>query len=364
MLFGARVNQVNPTLSADVGSTLDAAGSIEVGKAVVESLPRQCAPLCFSRLPVVSHWAAGRWRSATAQAAPAGTPGALTPAAAAQAPTAGGDRQAGRTGARALRRRQPALRRRPLPRGHPRVPGRLRPGPAAELPGEPGTGLPQAGRSEPGQGILRRLRAGPAPEQRPARPGAAGAGGDRGAACRSRRAARPARLRPGAGCPGRHRRPPRRRAICRPGTPPARPTTWRWALAGAGLALAGTGLVFQLRAKSASDKLTSLDRQGEPFDPALETRGRRDQRIGIALLAAGGAALATAITLYLLSDTETERSSYAHQARGHGSDTQLLSSDTSRLQRLWVTLAAWPLLPKPPARATPAPSSSSGRRAT
>ena len=89
-------------------------------------------------------------------------------------------------------------------------------------------------------------------------------------------------------------------------------------LAGAGVALAGTGLVFQLRAKSASDKLTSLDRQGDPFDPALERRGRRDQRIGIALLGAGGAALATAITLYLLSDTETERSSYAIRPGGMG----------------------------------------------
>ena len=89
-------------------------------------------------------------------------------------------------------------------------------------------------------------------------------------------------------------------------------------VAGAGLALAGTGLVFQLRAKSASDKLTSLDQQGQPFDPALEKRGRRDQRIGITLLGAGGAALATAITLYLLSDTEPEASSYALRPDGLG----------------------------------------------
>ena len=88
-------------------------------------------------------------------------------------------------------------------------------------------------------------------------------------------------------------------------------------VAGAGLALAGTGLVFQLRAKNASDKLSSLQR-GEPFDPALEKRGRRDQRIGIALLGAGGAALATAITLYLLSDSEAETRSYAITPEGLG----------------------------------------------
>jgi tetratricopeptide (TPR) repeat protein len=90
------------------------------------------------------------------------------------------------------------------------------------------------------------------------------------------------------------------------------------AVAGAGLALAGTGLVFQLRAKNASDKLTSLNQRNEPYDPALEQRGRRDQRIGIALLSAGGAALATAITLYLLSDAETETSSYAIGPGGLG----------------------------------------------
>ena len=89
-------------------------------------------------------------------------------------------------------------------------------------------------------------------------------------------------------------------------------------LAGAGVALAGTGLVFQLRAKSASDKLTSLDRQGQPFDPALEKRGQRDQRIGIALMGAGGVALATAITLYLLSDVETESPGYAIRPGGMG----------------------------------------------
>ena len=88
-------------------------------------------------------------------------------------------------------------------------------------------------------------------------------------------------------------------------------------VAGAGLALAGTGLVFQLRAKNASDKLTSLG-PDEPFDPALEKRGQRDQRIGIALLATGGAALATAIVLYLVADSEAESSSYSIRPGGMG----------------------------------------------
>jgi tetratricopeptide (TPR) repeat protein len=101
-----------------------------------------------------------------------------------------------------------------------------------------------------------------------------------------------------------------------PGDQPARDTAGKtnWlamGVAGGGLALAGTGLVFQLRAKNASDKLTTLDRNGQEFDPALEQQGRRDQRIGIALLGAGGVALAAAITMYLMSDDQTESPAYA-----------------------------------------------------
>jgi tetratricopeptide (TPR) repeat protein len=111
--------------------------------------------------------------------------------------------------------------------------------------------------------------------------------------------------------------PPPAPVVSRPAPAPApaeasaRSSIIAMSVAGAGVALAGTGLVFQLRAKSASDKLTALDRSQEPFDPALERRGRRDQRIGVGLLAAGGAALAAAITMYVLMGPTESTASFA-----------------------------------------------------
>jgi tetratricopeptide (TPR) repeat protein len=75
---------------------------------------------------------------------------------------------------------------------------------------------------------------------------------------------------------------------------------WPWVTGGAGLALAGAGLVFQLRARSAGEQLSELTRDGGIYDPALEDRGRRDQRIGVVLLAGGGLALGAAAVMFLL----------------------------------------------------------------
>jgi tetratricopeptide (TPR) repeat protein len=75
---------------------------------------------------------------------------------------------------------------------------------------------------------------------------------------------------------------------------------WPWVTGGAGLALAGAGLVFELRARSAGDRLTELSRDEGIYDPALEDRGRRDQRIGAVLLVGGGLALGTAAVMLLL----------------------------------------------------------------
>jgi tetratricopeptide (TPR) repeat protein len=81
-----------------------------------------------------------------------------------------------------------------------------------------------------------------------------------------------------------------------------RGTVLALSLAGAGVALGGTGLFFQLRAKSASDELSRLNRNGGMFDPELQKRGRRDQRLGIGFMAAGGTAAAAALILYVVMD--------------------------------------------------------------
>jgi tetratricopeptide (TPR) repeat protein len=73
-----------------------------------------------------------------------------------------------------------------------------------------------------------------------------------------------------------------------------------WLTAGTGVALAGAGVVFELRARSASDRLTALTREGGIYDPSLEDRGRRDQRIGAVLLIGGGVALGAATVMWLL----------------------------------------------------------------
>jgi tetratricopeptide (TPR) repeat protein len=78
------------------------------------------------------------------------------------------------------------------------------------------------------------------------------------------------------------------------------PAVLPWLTAGAGVALAGAGVVFELRARSASDRLTTLTRDGGIYDPALEDRGRRDQRIGAVLLIGGGVALGAATVMWLL----------------------------------------------------------------
>jgi tetratricopeptide (TPR) repeat protein len=80
-----------------------------------------------------------------------------------------------------------------------------------------------------------------------------------------------------------------------------RGTVLALSLAGAGVALGGTGVFFQLRAKSASDELSRLN-NGGTYDPDLQERGRRDQRLGIGFMAAGGTAVVAALILYFVLD--------------------------------------------------------------
>jgi tetratricopeptide (TPR) repeat protein len=71
---------------------------------------------------------------------------------------------------------------------------------------------------------------------------------------------------------------------------------------GAGLALVATGVGFQLRAKAASDALADASRREAMFDPAEEQAGKRAEKIGNGLFAAGGAVMAAGLLLFLVID--------------------------------------------------------------
>jgi tetratricopeptide (TPR) repeat protein len=71
---------------------------------------------------------------------------------------------------------------------------------------------------------------------------------------------------------------------------------------GAGLALVATGVGFQMRAKAASDRLAAASRRDEPFDPTEEQAGKRAEKIGNGLFAAGGAVMAAGLLLFLVID--------------------------------------------------------------
>ena len=74
---------------------------------------------------------------------------------------------------------------------------------------------------------------------------------------------------------------------------------------GAGLALVATGIGFQLRAKAASDALADASRNDQTFDPAEEQAGKRAEKIGNGLFAAGGAVMAAGLLLFLVIDAAT-----------------------------------------------------------
>ena len=75
--------------------------------------------------------------------------------------------------------------------------------------------------------------------------------------------------------------------------------TWRpWRWPAAGWRWPGPDWRSSYGPRTPATSLTALDRRASRSIPQLDQRGRRDQRIGIGLLSAGGAALATAILLY------------------------------------------------------------------
>jgi tetratricopeptide (TPR) repeat protein len=92
--------------------------------------------------------------------------------------------------------------------------------------------------------------------------------------------------------------------------PPSRTAAWvGLGIGGAGLALFATGLGFEMRAKAASDNLAEASKRGDPFDPSEERAGKRAERIGNGLFAAGGVVMAAGLLIFLVLDTSLGGSS-------------------------------------------------------
>jgi tetratricopeptide (TPR) repeat protein len=92
-----------------------------------------------------------------------------------------------------------------------------------------------------------------------------------------------------------------RKSAPTPAEPPSRAGRWVGVgLIAAGVGLAGAGLVFELRAKAASDELSDLDHRGGVYDPEKDRIGRRDETLGAVLLGAGGLATAAGVTVFLI----------------------------------------------------------------
>lgn len=89
-----------------------------------------------------------------------------------------------------------------------------------------------------------------------------------------------------------------------------RPRSRRWiaiASGGAGVAMAVTGAVFHVRARSAAADIDELGRTGGVFDDeyqALEARGRRDGRIAASLYVGGAVGIAAGAALWFLGGAD------------------------------------------------------------
>jgi tetratricopeptide (TPR) repeat protein len=83
------------------------------------------------------------------------------------------------------------------------------------------------------------------------------------------------------------------------------------ASAAGGLALVGTGIVFGVLARRASDDLTQLDQNRGVFDPSKESAGQRDQILAGVFLGVGAAAIATGAVLYVLGARNGDETAHA-----------------------------------------------------
>jgi tetratricopeptide (TPR) repeat protein len=73
-----------------------------------------------------------------------------------------------------------------------------------------------------------------------------------------------------------------------------------------GLVAIGIGAAFAVLAKQASDQVSSA----QVFDPSVESRGKTDQAVGIALLSVGGAAIVAGVATWLVGRHVQRRSSF------------------------------------------------------
>jgi tetratricopeptide (TPR) repeat protein len=113
-----------------------------------------------------------------------------------------------------------------------------------------------------------------------------------------------------------------------PGDAPPRAHTGagRWigiGLASAGVALLASGTLFELRAKSASDELSDLDRRRGVFDAGKDRVGRRDETVGMVLLAAGGLATVTGVSLFFALRRDGSGANASDISSGRGSHLAL-----------------------------------------
>ena len=76
---------------------------------------------------------------------------------------------------------------------------------------------------------------------------------------------------------------------------------WTLSAAAVGVASLGVGMAFGLMAKNNGDDVTGDSQNGRTFVPNEETAGLRDQRIEVAFLAIGAAAVAAGAVLYAWS---------------------------------------------------------------
>jgi tetratricopeptide (TPR) repeat protein len=79
-----------------------------------------------------------------------------------------------------------------------------------------------------------------------------------------------------------------------------------YVLGGVGVAALAAGIGLEVAAKSANDKLTNPP-AGTHFNPSQETTVKVDQSAGIAMLAVGGAAVATGVALFVWAHFEERR---------------------------------------------------------
>jgi len=97
------------------------------------------------------------------------------------------------------------------------------------------------------------------------------------------------------------------------------------ALGAGGIVLAGVGAYYSVDAAHTADEVSALYADGAPWDRIAKTdqRGQRAETLGVGFALAGGAALATGATFYLLGWREDRRAELAVVPRAGGAAVTL-----------------------------------------